>query len=87
MTRALDFRPQVAILDIGLPVMEGFELARRFGEHAELRDTRLVALTGYGQDSEQDSARARSASGTFRAHLVKPVDPEHLRSVLDSLVR
>jgi len=83
LARALDFRPQVAILDIGLPVMDGFELARRFGEHAELRDTRLVALTGYGQDS----ARARSASGAFRAHLVKPVDPEHLRSVLDNLVR
>ena len=83
LTSALDFRPQVAILDIGLPVMDGFELARRFGEHAELRETRLVALTGYGHDS----ARARAASGAFRAHLVKPVDPDRLRSVLDSLVR
>ncbi len=83
LTSALEFRPRVAILDIGLPVMDGFELARRFGEHAELRDTRLVALTGYGQDSD----RARSAAGGFRAHLVKPVDPERLRSVLDHLLR
>ncbi len=82
LTSALEFRPQVAILDIGLPVMDGFELARRFGEHAELREIRLVALTGYGHDS----ARARASSGAFRAHLVKPVDPERLRSVLDNLV-
>jgi CheY-like chemotaxis protein/two-component sensor histidine kinase len=83
LTTALEFRPQVAILDIGLPVMDGFELARRFGEHADLRDTRLVALTGYGQDGD----RARSASAGFRAHLVKPVDPEQLRGVLDQLTR
>ena len=81
LSSALEFRPQVAILDIGLPVMDGFELARRFGEHADLRETRLVALTGYGQDSD----RARSASVGFRAHLVKPVDPDRLRSVLDQL--
>jgi signal transduction histidine kinase/DNA-binding response OmpR family regulator len=83
LTTALEFRPQVAILDIGLPVMDGYELARRFGEHAELRDTRLVVLTGYGQDGD----RARSALAGFRAHLVKPVDPEQLRGVLDELTR
>jgi len=77
------FDPDVAVLDIGLPVMDGFELARKFGEHPRMRRTRLVAVTGYGQ--EQD--RARSGAAGFLAHLVKPVDLEQLRAVLDGLGR
>jgi CheY-like chemotaxis protein len=62
------------LLDIGLPVMDGFELARQFRLVPELRQTRLIAITGYGQDHD----RRRSASAGFDAHLVKPVDVEHL---------
>ena len=75
---AAEFRPDVAILDLGLPVMDGFELASRFSEDPRLRGTRLVAVTGYGQAAD----RARSAAAGFSAHLVKPVDLERLRSAI-----
>jgi signal transduction histidine kinase len=77
------FRPDVALLDIGLPVMDGYELARRFHADDRLRPTQLVAVTGYGQ--EQD--RARSLDAGFAAHVVKPVDLEHLRALLDDLAQ
>ncbi len=68
--RALACCPAVVLLDIGLPGMDGFEVARLLREQAGCTDTFLVALTGYGQ--EEDRARAR-ASG-FNEHFVKPVD-------------
>lgn len=67
---APDFEPTVALLDIGLPGMDGFELARRLRRLPTCRSTALVALTGFGQPSD----RARSAEAGFDAHLVKPVD-------------
>jgi PAS domain S-box-containing protein len=60
------FHPDTAILDIGLPVMDGYELGRRLAD----RDMRLIAVTGYGQDTD----RRRSRSAGFDVHLVKPVD-------------
>jgi CheY-like chemotaxis protein len=80
LAMAEQFDPDVALLDIGLPVMDGFELARQFAQRAGLRRTKLVAVTGYGQ--EQD--RAESAQAGFVAHLVKPVDVGHLRRVIES---
>lgn len=77
---ALTFRPDVAVVDIGLPVMNGYELARRFRTEPALRRIRLVALTGYGQ--EQD--RQQSAAAGFSAHLVKPVDVEELKAALET---
>jgi len=72
-----DFVPDVAILDIGLPVMDGYELAGRL--RAELgRSPRLIALSGYGQPGDQ----AKSAAAGFERHLVKPVD---LKSLLDTV--
>ena len=65
-----EFRPHIAFLDIGLPVMDGYELAAQFRERSHLRDTRLIALTGYGQESDRD----RTAAAGFHHHLVKPVD-------------
>ncbi|MBN8419057.1 MAG: response regulator [Verrucomicrobia bacterium] len=70
LDRALASCPAVVLLDIGLPGMDGFEVARLLRKQAGCADTLLVALTGYGQ--EEDRARAR-ASG-FNEHFVKPVD-------------
>jgi CheY-like chemotaxis protein len=74
------FRPDVAFLDIGLPVMDGYELARRIRSMPELRGIRLIALTGYGQDSD----RARSLAAGFDDHLVKPLRLELLEQILES---
>ncbi len=71
-----EFAPQVALLDIGLPIMDGYELAARL--RAQLPNVTLVAITGYGQ--ERDRQRTRSAG--FQAHLTKPVDLEELASFL-----
>ena len=72
------FRPQAAVLDIGLPVMDGYELARQMRANG-LTQCMFVALTGYGQEED----RARSAEAGFAAHLVKPVDFERLAKVLE----
>jgi CheY-like chemotaxis protein len=72
------FKPDVLFVDIGLPVMDGYELARRLRQIPEAASARLIAITGYGQDSD----RLRAAEAGFDAHLVKPVDLEKLRSLL-----
>jgi CheY-like chemotaxis protein len=73
--------PAIALLDIGLPVMDGFELARRLRDNETLAGIKLVAITGYGQETD----RARSRDAGFDAHLVKPVDLEHLEQLLQEL--
>jgi PAS domain S-box-containing protein len=65
------FVPDVAILDIGLPVMDGYELLAHVREKAELGACCFVALTGYGQDADRERSRAAG----FHEHFVKPVDP------------
>jgi CheY-like chemotaxis protein len=70
--------PEVAVLDLGLPVMDGYELARRLTERCA-GGARLIAVTGYGQ--EQD--RHRSAEAGFDAHFVKPIDLEALHALID----
>lgn len=74
--------PAIAFLDLGMPEIDGFELARRFRAHPVLKDTRLVALTGWGQPADQQ--RTRDAG--FDHHLVKPVHPDALLSVWSELV-
>jgi signal transduction histidine kinase len=74
-----DFVPDVALLDIGLPVMDGYELAARLRERQ--REVKLVAITGYGQDGD----RARSSAAGFHAHLTKPVDFDQLAKLLAKL--
>jgi CheY-like chemotaxis protein len=74
------FLPDVALVDIGLPVMDGYELARQLSEHPRLRGIRLIALTGYGQ--EQDRTRSRDAG--FVGHLVKPVDLTQVHHIVES---
>jgi signal transduction histidine kinase len=78
LDKACAFHPDIALLDIGLPVMDGYELARRMREQ---RAVYLVAVTGYGQDS--DRARARDAG--FDRHLVKPVDIAKLVQIVREL--
>jgi signal transduction histidine kinase/DNA-binding response OmpR family regulator len=73
-----DFHPDVAVLDIGLPVMDGYELARRLRARG-LDQCLLVAVTGYGQDDD----RVRSREAGFDVHLVKPVDLMRLASLID----
>jgi signal transduction histidine kinase/DNA-binding response OmpR family regulator len=74
---ASQFRPEVALLDIGLPVMDGYEVGRRLRERSS--NVLLVALTGYGQDSDRD--RTRSAG--FDVHIVKPITFDAVVSVLE----
>ena len=69
--------PDVVLLDIGLPGMDGYEVARRL-EGQRRGGPRIVALTGYGQEED----RRRSQEAGFDHHLVKPVDPEELRKTL-----
>jgi PAS domain S-box-containing protein len=75
------FRPQLILLDLGLPGMSGYEVARRVRESAALRGVTLAALTGWGQ--EEDRRRTREAG--FDHHLVKPVDPAALERILAQL--
>jgi len=65
LTTALEFRPQVAIFDIGLPVMDGFELARRFGEHADLRALADRRLLGQGSQGRFVGVHARQDERTL----------------------
>ncbi len=74
------FAPDVAILDIGLPVMDGYELAARLRELPNCKNCRLIALTGYGQAHD----RQRSRAAGFDEHLVKPVDVQRLLEALDA---
>jgi two-component system CheB/CheR fusion protein len=71
-------RPSLAIVDVGLPVLDGFEVARRVRQDPQLASVCLVALTGYGQASDQAAALAAG----FDEHLVKPLDPEQLSALL-----
>jgi PAS domain S-box-containing protein len=75
---AEDFIPVLALIDIGLPGMDGYQLAGRFREVRSLAGVRLVAVTGYGQESD----RRRVLAAGFEAHLVKPVDLEVLTRVV-----
>ncbi len=72
------FRPDVVLLDIGLPGMSGFEVAGSLREEPATREALLVALTGYGEAE----SRARSAQAGFDVHLVKPADVECLLALL-----
>jgi two-component system, sensor histidine kinase len=73
-------RPDVVLIDVGLPGMDGYEVARRIRTTPEGGRMRLIALTGYGQQED----RRRSRESGFDAHLVKPIDPACLMSALSS---
>lgn len=77
------FHPEVAVLDIGMPVMDGYELSARLREKPGLAHCPIFSLTGFGQ--KHDHARSRAAG--FVAHLVKPVDARELATLIDRLPR
>ena len=72
------FKPDAVLLDIGMPGMDGYEVARRIRATSAHRDVLLIALTGWGQ--EHDHRRSRAAG--FDHHLVKPPDIDKLRDLL-----
>jgi len=78
LTVASEFRPRIAILDIGLPVMDGYHLARELRARMGHDVPTLIALTGYSQAAD----RARSREAGFARHLAKPIDAEELLRVL-----
>lgn len=75
---AIDFRPNVMLLDIGLPGLDGFEVAKRIRQLLVLKGVVLVAMTGYGQESDLK----RSLDAGFDHHLVKPVSFEKVKQIL-----
>ncbi len=78
LQRAQSIKPDIVLLDIGLPEIDGYEVARRLREMPELNGVRLIALTGYGQ--AEDRRRTRDAG--FDGHLVKPVDLAELNQAI-----
>ncbi len=80
---AAGFDPDVVVLDIGLPLLDGYEVARRLRKRVARRGLLLVALTGYGQ--QEDRLKADDAG--FDHHFVKPTDPVNLLSCIDDWVR
>ncbi len=78
---AMTYRPQFVLLDIGLPDMSGYEVAKRLRELPQTSGIGLIALTGYGQQSD----RALTREAGFDHHLVKPVDPDKIEEVIKTL--
>jgi CheY-like chemotaxis protein len=74
--------PDLMLVDIGLPGMDGYEVARRIRLDPSLADVVLIALTGYGRDDD----RRRAVAAGFDHHLVKPVDPDALAELVARLV-
>jgi len=82
VTAVAEFQPKVVLLDIGLPKMNGYEVAAQLRKSATGRSLILVAFTGYGQDED----RRRVSEAGFDYHLVKPLEPVELQKILDSVI-
>jgi PAS domain S-box-containing protein len=78
---AREFRPHIALLDVGMPKMDGYEIARRLRDDPQTRHAILIAVTGWGQAED----RRRSKEAGFDYHLVKPVEPSALERLLESI--
>jgi CheY-like chemotaxis protein len=81
LEEARSFKPDVMFLDLSLPKMDGYEVARRLRQEPATSGMTLVAMTGYGHEEE----RRRTQEAGFYSHLVKPVDFDLLRELLSSL--
>jgi CheY-like chemotaxis protein len=78
---AIEYQPDVVLLDIGLPGMSGYEVAERLRASDPRHAMLLVAMTGYGQDAD----RQRSREAGFDHHVVKPLDPATLEEIVESV--
>lgn len=76
---ASEFLPEVALVDIGLPMMDGYELARELRQLLPVGSCRLIALTGFSEEGEKEKARAAG----FEEHLLKPVNLATLRRAIE----
>ena len=76
-----DYRPEVVILDIGLPGLNGYEVARQLRQHPLLGGAMLIAMTGYGQESD----RQRAVAAGFDHHLVKPANFATIQRLLSAI--
>lgn len=79
---AAAFRPEVMLLDIGLPKLNGYEVCRRIRKQSWGQDMLLIAVTGWGQ--EEDKCKSKEAG--FNFHMVKPLDPDALEKLLAGLL-
>jgi PAS domain S-box-containing protein len=80
LLKARDMRPEIVLLDIGMPGMSGYEVASQLRAEPDLKGVVITALTGYGQSED----RVRSREAGFDYHLTKPADPERLAALLAS---
>ena len=83
MSVAREFAPEAILLDIGLPVVDGLEVARWVRQEPELRKVLLIALTGFGQDADRQATR----DAGFDYHLAKPVDFKTIEHTLANVKR
>jgi PAS domain S-box-containing protein len=81
MPLAIHYRPDAVVMDIGIPGMNGYEVAQQFRQSPEFAKTTLIALTGYGHEA----ARRRAKEAGFDDHLVKPIEAAQLLQVIDRL--
>jgi CheY-like chemotaxis protein len=79
---AQSFRPEVVLLDIGMPKMHGYDTARRFRQEEWGKEIVLIALTGWGRDED----RRRAEEAGFDGHVIKPVQVSSLRQLLERLL-
>ena len=73
------FEPQVVVLDIGLPGLDGYQIARQLRRNPQTQETLLIAVTGYGREED----RANAAEAGFDCHFVKPADPVEIQAAID----
>jgi CheY-like chemotaxis protein len=81
LAAAESLRPHVVLLDLGMPGLSGFEVARRIREQPWGKDIVLVALTGWGQEED----RRKTAEAGFNHHLTKPVPPDAIEELIRTL--
>ncbi|WP_170932601.1 response regulator [Desulfosporosinus sp. FKB] len=81
LSRAKDFKPDVVFCDIGLPGMNGFEVATEIRKDDHLKDIYLIALSGYSQPEDLE----KSKEAGLNCHLAKPVDLDKLKDILDKI--
>jgi CheY-like chemotaxis protein len=81
LTTGDDFEPQLVLLDLGMPLLDGYETARQIQERPWGKKAHLVALTGWGNEAD----RRKSKAAGFQDHLVKPAEPEAIKAFIDGI--